>query len=80
MTVHDVSHAAIREIEDLFPRCPMPLVSEKAINILQSHLITGFEAALDLGLPPQDALAVILSWVSSELGRAEMEHRSNGRR
>ena len=80
MAIHDASHATISEIEELFARCPRPLVSEKAINILQSHLITGFEAAVDLGLPPQDALSVILSWVSSELGRSELEHRSNGRR
>lgn len=80
MALHDASYATTTEIEELFPCCPRSLVSDKATNLLQSHLITGFEAALELGMPPQDALAIILSWVSTELGRAELEQRYNRRR
>ena len=57
------------DIEALFPSEPEPLVSKKAADKLQSHLINGFETALDQGMRPGDALAVILCWVSSEMVR-----------
>jgi hypothetical protein len=57
------------DIEALFPGEPEPLVPKKAAEKLQSHLINGFETALDQGMRPGDALAVILCWVSSEMVR-----------
>ena len=57
------------DIEALFPGQPEPLVPKKAADNLQSHLIDGFETALDQGMRPADALAVVLCWVSSEMVR-----------
>ncbi len=56
-------------IEGLFPGRPQPLVPKKVADLLQSHLISGFETALEQGLHPSDALALILCWASSELMR-----------
>lgn len=64
------------EIEGLFPCDPKPLVSKKAADVLQSSLIDGFEAALDQGMQPADALAVVLCWVSSEMVRLHSEQTS----
>ena len=61
------------DIEALFPGQPEPLLPRKAADILQSHLINGFETALEQGMRPADALAVILSWVSSEMARVGSE-------
>jgi predicted deacylase len=62
-------HCTLSDIEALFPGQPEPLVPKKAVDILQSHLINGFETALDQGMRPGDALAVVLCWVSSEMVR-----------
>jgi hypothetical protein len=66
-------HSTPRDIEALFPRHPESLVPKKAAERLQSHLIGGFEAALDQGMRPADALGVILSWVSAEMVRIAPE-------
>ncbi len=66
-------HCTQSDIEALFPGHPEPLVPKKAVELLQSHLIFGFEAALDQGMRPADALAVILCWVSSEMVRVGSE-------
>jgi len=67
-------HGTRTDIEALFPGHPEPLVPEKkAAELLQSHLIDGFEAAVDQGMRPADALAVVLCWVSSEMGRIGSE-------
>ncbi len=55
--------------DELFPSRPQPLIPKKAADMLESHLITGFEAALEQGVKPADALALVLSWVSSEMVR-----------
>lgn len=57
------------DIEALFPGQPDPLLSKKAADRLQSHLINGFETALEQGMRPSDALAIVLCWVSSEMVR-----------
>ncbi len=64
---------SLSDIEALFPGNPKPLVSKKAAELLQSHLIDGFEAAVDRGMRPADALAVIMHWVSSEMVRIGSE-------
>jgi hypothetical protein len=66
-------HSTPGDIEALFPRHPEPLVPKKAAERLQSHLIGGFETALDQGMRPADALAVILSWASAEMARIAPE-------
>lgn len=65
------------EIEGLFPCDPKPLVPKKAADVFQSSLIDGFEAALEQGMQPADALAVVLRWVSSEMVRLGTE-QANG--
>ncbi len=61
------------EIDGLFPGRPEPLVPKKVADLLQSHLISGFETALEQGLHPSDALALILCWASSELVRVRQD-------
>ncbi len=57
------------KIDGLFPCRPEPMVHKNAADILQAHLISGFETALEQGMHPADALAVVLSWASSEMMR-----------
>lgn len=57
------------EIEGLFSRRQEPAAPKKAADILQSHLISGFEAAVEQGMHPADALAIVLSWAAAELSR-----------
>ncbi len=59
------------EVEELFPFQPPSIIPPKAADILQSSVITGYEAAVDQGMRPGDALSLILSWVSSEIHRAQ---------
>jgi hypothetical protein len=66
-------HCKPSDIEALFPGQPEPQIPRKAAELLQSHLIDGFEAALDQGMRPADALAVVLCWVSSEMVRIGSE-------
>lgn len=40
-------------------------------DALQSKIINAFEAAIDQGMRPTDALAAILSWMSSEVTRIQ---------
>jgi hypothetical protein len=65
------------DIEALFPGQPEPLLPKRAADILQSHLINGFETALEQGMRPADALAVVLGWVSSEMVRIGSEKTGN---
>ena len=61
------------EIDGLFPGRPEPLIPKKAADILQSHLISGFEKAVEQGLHPADALSLVLSWASSEMARIRLD-------
>jgi hypothetical protein len=40
---------------------------------LQSEIINAFEAAIYQGMGPMDALAVILTWMSSEMTRIQAD-------
>ncbi len=62
-------------IDELCPRKPKSPVPDKVADALQSQVINAFEAAIYQGMPPADALSVILSWVSSEIARVQMERR-----
>ncbi len=70
-------HRVRSDIEALFPGQPEPLLPKRAADILQSHLINGFETALEHGMRPADALAVVLCWVSSEMVRIGLEKTGN---
>jgi hypothetical protein len=57
------------------PRAP----GDKLADALQSQVINAFEASIYQGMRPMDALAVILSWMSSEMMRiqADQANRSS---
>ena len=44
--------------------------ADAAREALISALITNYEQAIQNGLPPFDALAVVLEWVSGEVSRS----------
>ena len=49
------------------------LPADKLADALQSRVINAFEAAIDQGMTPMDALAVILAWMSSEMMRIQAD-------
>jgi hypothetical protein len=51
------------------PRAP----GDKLADTLQSEIINAFEAAIYQGMGPMDALAVILTWMSSEMTRIQAD-------
>ena len=57
------------QIESLFPGNPGNPSHGKAEEVLQSHIIIGFEEALSLGMSPMEALSQVLCWVASEMHR-----------
>jgi hypothetical protein len=63
----------LRVADDLFPCHPRALAHDKSVDILQSEMISGFEAALDEGMQPIDALDFIICWVSREMFRIRMD-------
>ncbi len=73
MQIREKSGSRLAEFDELFPLHPQPLVPKKAADYLQSHIISGFETALDQGMPPLDALSTILGWVSSEIARVKLD-------
>ena len=44
---------------------------DKLADALQSQIIDAFETAIYQGMRPMDALAAILSWMSSEMARIQ---------
>ncbi len=42
---------------------------EKCAEDLKSLLIVSFETAIDEGLPPREALAIVLGWAADECAR-----------
>ena len=44
-----------------------------ARGLLDCALITGYEQAIQDGLPPLDALSMILNWVAGEISRLHVE-------
>ncbi len=55
-------------------------VLNNASDILQSHIIIGFEEALRLGLSPSEALGQVLAWAAAEMTRinSKTQPQSNG--
>ncbi len=61
--------------DDPDDECPgkMSAAGDKLADALQSQVIDAFEAAIYKGMRPMDALAVILSWMSSEMTRIQAD-------
>jgi hypothetical protein len=54
-------------------------IPNQAVETLLCHLITGFEESLGLGLPPVEAIALVASWLATEISRLpEREPRQEG--
>lgn len=45
-------------------------------DVLQSKIINAFEAAIEQGMLPVDALAAIVSWISSEMMRLHADQET----
>lgn len=73
MQVQKKPNVRLSELDELFPSHPQPPISKKAADILQSRVIHSFETAVDQGMSPLEALSTILSWVSLEMGRIQLE-------
>ncbi len=71
MLDNNESRFSQNDVEDLFTSNPGPLRPKKAIDILQSHLIAGYEAAIDQGVRPQEAVISVLDWATTELQRID---------
>ena len=52
---------------------------DKLADALQSQVINAFEAAIYQGMRPMDALAVMLSWMSSEMMRIQAEQANRSK-
>ncbi len=78
MSLREICLAATKEADDS-PLDKPASQGEKIADTLQSQIINAFEAAIYQGMRPMDALAVILSWMSSEMMRiqAEQANRSS---
>ncbi|MFZ1107163.1 MAG: hypothetical protein WAN43_02275 [Rhodomicrobium sp.] len=77
MLKYPKSELALIDLESLFP--PQDdLVSGKAEEALQSHMIMGFEEAVDLGMSPMEALSQVLGWVASEMVRINAAGQTPG--
>jgi hypothetical protein len=55
------------------------LPGDKLADALQSQIINAFEAAIYQGMRPMDALAVILSWMSSEMMRIQSDQANQSK-
>jgi hypothetical protein len=51
------------------PGAPKPQAPDRVADALQSRVIGAFETAIDQGMQPSEALAAILSVISSEMAR-----------
>jgi hypothetical protein len=72
MTLRNEPDASFPEEEyEPYSGPPKAPAAERLADALQSQLIRAFETAIDQGMKPADALAVMLSWMSSEMARIE---------
>jgi hypothetical protein len=59
-------------VQETLSRMTIVSMSEEgSLEDLRSAVIASFEAALDRGLSPSDALATILEWAAQECGRLQ---------
>ncbi len=72
MTLREPCHTPPNEPDDDSPS-KRPAPGDKLADTLQSQIINAFESAIYQGMRPMDALAVIMSWMSSEMTRIQAE-------
>jgi hypothetical protein len=75
MTLRLEPDAFPEEEDEPCPCPPKPPVTDRIADALQSHIIRAFEAAIDQGMQPAEALGVILTCVSSEMARIQPDKR-----
>ena len=73
MSLREPCHIGTDEPDDDGPNGPL-VPGDKLSDALQSQIIDAFEAAIYQGMRPMEALAVIISWMSSEMTRIQAEH------
>jgi hypothetical protein len=77
MLMYPDSELALIEMEGLFP--PKGSMAQgTAEKTLQSHMVVGFEEALEQGLAPMEALGQMLEWVASEMVRINAVREASG--
>lgn len=59
----------MQPLEISLANCFTDLSLEKSADDLKSSMIMSFETAIDQGLAPPKALAVVLEWAAEESGR-----------
>jgi hypothetical protein len=69
MFMYPSDQLPVTDLDKLFPSQAGDASQVKAEHALQSHMIAGFEEALDMGMPRMEALGSILSWVATEMAR-----------
>ena len=78
MPVRESSLTSPNKIDDARTGEPR-LSGDKLADALQSQIIDAFEAAIYQGMRPMDALAVILSWMSSEMMRIQADQANRSK-
>jgi hypothetical protein len=73
MSLREICLAATSETDEL-PLDKPKSQGDDIADALQSQIINAFEAAIYQGMRPVDALAIILTWMSSEMTRIQAEH------
>ena len=61
------------------PPGELHMPGDRLADALQSQVINAFEAAIYQGMRPMDALAVILSWMSSEMMRIQADQANRSK-
>jgi hypothetical protein len=72
MPLRETRFTSQEETDDCCPGKPSA-PGDQLADALQSQIINAFEGAIYQGMRPMDALAVILSWMSSEMTRIQAE-------
>jgi hypothetical protein len=72
MPLRETRLTSQKETDDCCPGKPRA-PGDKLADALQSQIINAFEDAIYQGMRPMDALAVILSWMSSEMTRIQAD-------
>ena len=66
-------HQLVPVSAELFQRLSHHNSTADARGLLECALISGYEEAIQNGLPPLDALSMILNWVAGEIARLHHE-------
>ncbi len=71
MILHTNVDLTLSQADRLFPSEPVHSAQGKAEEVLNSHLIVGFEEALSHGMSPLEAFGHVLNWVACEMARVK---------